>query len=356
MPSALVSGCSSSNMKVCHITNDVAEASGVGAFVRQVDRELVRLGVDSRILTEIPQEPDVGPQPDIVHIHGIWLGLHHRALAWARKTGARVVWSTHGMTAPWCMHHKWWKKFPAWLLYQGRDLRSADLVHVTSENEVSRNKKLGVKNQVLVPLGSNLPEDGQAGNDLGDKREEEHSLLFVGRIYPVKAIDRLILAFAEVPESVRKNWSLRIVGPDQAGCQEQLQDLIASKCPEIASAVQFVGPRFGEDLDSEYARCDCLALVSHSENFGVTVVDAMAHGKPVVTSTGTPWNEVDGRCGWWVDNRPEILSKALFAMMTLSDAQRREMGVAGRRLVEEKYTWQAVGEQMLAAYRKLLQG
>ncbi len=154
-------------MRVFHITADVAEASGVGTFVRGLDSALRAAGVESRIVrgldelttkytNDTKREAEGFGQGDVVHIHGLWLGLHRRAYRWARRVGARVVWSTHGMTAPWAMRFKWWKKLPAWWLYQRWMLRGADLVHVTTEQEKEWNVRMGIKEQVVVPLGTRL--------------------------------------------------------------------------------------------------------------------------------------------------------------------------------------------------------
>lgn len=334
-------------MKVYHLTNDIAEASGAGMFVRRISEELVRLGVESRYFTEVPADAEA---PDIVHIHGMWCGVHRAAIRWARKNGCKVVWSTHGMTAPWAIHHKWWKKAPVWYLYQWRDLRSADLIHCTTELEVDWNRAYGLGGTFVVPLGTALPREvkvrgeGEEVEKVGGQRTVK-TLLFVGRVYPVKALDRIIQAFQLVPHA---GWRLRIVGPDQAGHLAELKKIAG---PEV----DFAGPKFGDELAAEYANCDCAILASHTENFGATIVDGMAHGKPVIAGTKTPWEIVAERgCGWWVDNEPEVLSKAMAEMMALSDEERAAMGQRGRRLVEERYTWPSVGRAMISAYEGLL--
>lgn len=115
--------------------------------------------------------------------------------------------------------------------------------------------------------------------------------------------------------------------------------------------VVFAGPKFGAALQAEYAACDLLALVSHTENFGATVVDALAHGKPVITSTQTPWQVVAERgCGWWVANEVDCLAATLRAAFDTPAAALADMGRRGRRLVEERYTWAAVAEAMRATY------
>lgn len=378
-------------MKILHLMMNDAAASGVVTFVRELSKALERLECKSEsvkckevVECEILTEADLLPETidaDVVHIHGLWRPIFHRMVMKANEQDVPVVWSTHGMTAPWSMAHKKWKKLIAWWLYQKWDLKRSAVIHSTVEKEREWNESLGFKRHVIAPLGTHLPEANEVeGGRLKVERRNGKVLLFVGRVYPVKALDRLIEAFAKANI---EGWKLRIVGPDQAGHMAELMQLCeklglsysdqdgkfhrptsnlqppTSNQPQVA----FAGPKFGAELEAEYENCDCLALVSHTENFGATVVDAMAHGKPVITSTATPWIEVEGgrseveqRCGWWVDNDVETLSKAIGEMMSLTDAERAEMGKRGRRLVEEKYTWEAVAKTMLKAYEGIVGG
>ena len=96
-------------------------------------------------------------------------------------------------------------------------------------------------------------------------------------------------------------------------------------------------------------------MPSFTENFGATIVDALAHGKPCIASVYTPWKELEERnCGWWVNNAPEPLAGAILEMMSLDDAARLGMGECGRRLVKEKYTWDAVVKTMVEEYAALV--
>lgn len=148
---------------------------------------------------------------------------------------------------------------------------------------------------------------------------------------------------------------MRIVGPDQAGHRAELEKLVGEL--GLNDAVKFIGSKFGAELSNEYETCDCLVLPSFTENFGATVVDALAHGKPCIASTFTPWRELNDRgCGWWVSNNPEHLAKAIQEMIVIGDDKRREMGSRGRKLVEEKYTWDAVVKAMVKGYEEVLNG
>jgi glycosyltransferase involved in cell wall biosynthesis len=122
----------------------------------------------------------------------------------------------------------------------------------------------------------------------------------------------------------------------------------------MGETVEFVGEKYGKDLDQEYDNCQCLVLPSFTENFGGVIIDAMAHGKPCIASTYTPWKELrDRECGWWVSNEPEALAAAICEMITLDKTRRCEMGERGRRLVEEKYTWDVVVKAMVKGYKMI---
>jgi glycosyltransferase involved in cell wall biosynthesis len=358
-------------MKLLHVITGLPKAAGTSVFCGEVCNGLARAGhdvtlavcdpgetidrypLDARVklvsITSLFQAGGYG-EFEVVHVHAIWTPILHKVSAWATRNNMPVVWSPHGMLAPWAMRHKWWKKCLPWHLYQKKDLKRAKMLHATSEQEEKWIRDLGFTQPITVaPLGTQLP-------DLKPRVAREGKvLLFVGRIYPVKALDRLIQAFAMVPLEVRRVWRLRLVGPDQAGHMKSLELIVKSL--KLEGCVEFTGPRFGEELNTEYDSCDCLALVSHTENFGATVVDAMAHGKPVITGDKTPWREVTERkCGWWVSNDPEKLSAAIGEMMAMSDDERRQMGKNGRRLVEETYTWDAVVKAMVKGYLLVISG
>lgn len=352
-------------MKVLHICADEAKASGVHTFCVELDAALRKLGVDSRIVTQITTERDseevLAWDLDVVHIHGLWLKPLHQAAIWARKNGFPIVWSTHGMTAPWSMRHKWWKKFPAWLLYQRNDLRRAALIHSTNALEESWNRKLGLKHQIIIPLGTQLTNlaaggEGVSAQGLGVGAKGKVlgaggwlKVLFVGRIYPVKGLMNVVRATAHLKG---ENIVFRMVGPDEAGHLAELKREVEKL--GVGEMFEWVGPKFGDELSKEYDECDILILPSFTENFGATVVDAMAHGKPALTSTFTGWKILEARkCGWWVDNAPESLAGKFKEIVKMGKEELREMGKRGRELVEREYTWEVVAKKMEGVYETI---
>lgn len=365
-------------MTILHVTHEMSRASGVATFVRELARA-------SAFASETLAETRGDPLPekiraDVVHVHGLWRPCFHRIARQALAQGVPVVWSPHGMLAPWSMRHKRLKKLIAWLLYQKADLGRAAVIHVTSGQEADWVRGLGFRLPLVrAPLGTHLPTTFSPPSAGAARR----TLLAVGRVHPVKALDRLILAFGKVAgegtsESIvdGATWRLRIVGPDEGGHMAELMALCEKAglsyadpdgtvhLPSAALAadgstrprVTFAGPRFGDALSAEYAACDALALVSHTENFGATVVDALAHGKPVVTSTRTPWREVAERgCGLWVENDVGTLAAALRGLFgKIARGEGEEMGRRARALAESGYAWPAVARTLDECYRRFV--
>lgn len=177
-------------------------------------------------------------------------------------------------------------------------------------------------------------------------------ILYVGRIAPIKGLDVLLGAFAQ---GMSPEWKLVIVGPDQEGHKAELTKLAESL--SISDSVVFAGPKYGDELGQVYDESDIFVLPSYSENFGSVVIEALSHSLPVVTTKGTPWSElVERKCGWWIDIGVEPLAAALRETMSLPDEERMAMGARGRRLVEEKYTWDAVVKKMIGVYEEVLRG
>ena len=357
-------------MKILHVITSMIKTAGTSIFVRglaheQVERghnvAIVHLGIwlkdiyelDSRI--EFVGEPDFwsavdGCFYDIVHIHGLWEPMLHRFAVYARKHGIKIVWSTHGALTKWALRNHWWKKLPVWLLYQKRDLRLAAAIHVTAQSEVEDVRRIGFTNKVIVaPLGVAICDNHK-------RMGGGHVMLFVGRIHPIKNLPTLMRAFGSVMqsgESAANQWRLRVVGPDQEGHAAELKGLV--KDLGIEDSVEFVKPKYGDELKQEYINADCFVLPSHSENFGSVVIEALSAGVPVITTKGTPWQELEEHdCGRWVDISEPAIEKAIVEMISKTDEERKAMGQRGIQLVKSKYSWGAVCDKVIKGYEDVL--
>ena len=388
-------------MKILHVITGLQKAAGTSVFCGEVCNGLVAAGhdvtiavvdstrtdcypIDSQIKlisitsllapthlsSPIPHPSSPIPHPSIIHIHALWSPSLHKINNWAHRNKIPVVWSPHGMLTPWAMNNKKWKKRLGWWLYQRKDLARAALLHATAESEVEDIRRMGLKNRVVVaPLGVNLNSRVERVERVDGKKV----LLFVSRVQRKKGLLNLAKAWATLKLQTlnsklqTSNWRVRIVGPDQ---EEHTQE-VKAECERlgILDDWEFAGSKYGEELQGEYANADLFVLPTHSENFGSVVIESLAHGVPVITTKGTPWYELEGytnsklqtlnskqKCGWWIDVGVEPLVSALKDAMSLDNAQRCEMGERGRRLVEDKYTWDAVVKTMVKGYERIVRG
>ena len=107
----------------------------------------------------------------------------------------------------------------------------------------------------------------------------------------------------------------------------------------------------GDDKFCALGNADLFVLPTHSENFGIAVAESLAYGCPVITTKAAPWQDLQNHgCGWWIDNDINALSAALVEAIRLPEQERLAMGKRGRQLMEEKYAWKNVAENMTNAY------
>lgn len=289
--------------------------------------------------------------PSIIHVHGLWLPLDHWAAAAARRWRTKLVIQPHGMLEPWSLHHGALKKRAAMMLYQRRDLRAADLLVGSTETECGSFRRLGLTNPVaVVPNGVQMDSiSDDTASHIRDDASHMRTALFLSRLHPKKGLPNLIRAWARVAP---QGWQLLIAGPDEGGHLQDVQVMISRL--GLGQCVRYVGEVHDAAKSRIYRSADLFVLPTHSENFGIAVVEALAHGVPVITTRAAPWRELEThRCGWWIEVGEEPLVRALQEAMAASDDVRRQMGARGKALAQ-RYDWKAVSRQLAETYRWIL--
>lgn len=286
---------------------------------------------------------------DIIHINSLWM-MPDVYPDWARRgTKCKLVVSPRGSLAAWSLKKGWLKKKLFGMLLQYPVLRNADMFHATCEKEYEEIRALGYKQPVaIVPIGMDIPQGKASVDKHNDNRL--HRIVFFGRIHKVKAIDNLVNAWGEL-YSLLPQWELVIAGPD-CGAKAELDAIISDK---QIPRVRFVGELNGQAKYDFLADADIYVLPSHTENFGVTVAEALASGVPVIASHGTPWNglETEG-CGRWIPTGVEPLIEALKELASLSDEERYKIGQCGIDWIQRDFSWRGIGAKMKGAYAWLL--
>ena len=318
------------------------DGSAISSPILADDRSLVRLGGDPA--TALAEFGD----PDIFHDNGVWRPYNFAVARLADKRGAPRIVTTRGMLEPWAMQHRRLKKKVAWTLFQRRDLMRAHCLHATagSEAETLLSYGLGVPVRV-VPNGVDQPAPDYVS---GSSKGVERKALFLSRIHSKKGLPMLVEAWRRVRP---KGWVLEIAGPDEDGHRAEVEHLV--RASDLGDVVRFLGPVDSAHRSSVYGSAELFVLPTHSENFGMVIGEALAHGVPVLTTRGAPWPSLGERdCGWWVDTTVEGIEEGLRQATGCDPATLARMGARGRDFVQEAFGWTRVAEQMLEVYEEVL--
>lgn len=290
-------------------------------------------------------------QPQIMHGHGLWQMPVHQMAKQARRLQIPYLISPRGMLEPWSLKQSPLKKQMALLWYQSADLKNARILHATAQMEAEQLRRLGFKNPIaIIPNGIDIKVYPLKSHvSVTDKK----TLLFLSRLHPKKGIEVLIEAWSEVQANLKASWQVDIIGNGDAAYINALKQQIANK--GLAEQIKIHPPRYGADKIAAYQNAALFVLPTYSENFGIVVAEALAGGTPVITTNGTPWQQLDAMgCGWCIPTGKEALVKALETALQLPDSILNEMGVKGHRWMTSNYSMTAVAKNMHQLYHWML--
>lgn len=287
----------------------------------------------------------------MVHNHGLWK-MPNVYAGWLKRRARNVklVIAPRGTLSDWAFTSGSFSKRIFWTVFQKQALGVADCFHATSKQEYLDIRSKGYKQPIaVIPNGVEVP----SLYPNTDSALRHKTLLFLGRIAPVKGIEDLLHAWSSVMLRY-PDWRLKIVGPDDAGHLQKMRDL--SDSLQLIN-IEFQQPVFGNEKNLEYQRADLFILPSHSENFGMSVAEALVNATPVIVCKGAPWAEVEVHAaGWWCDNGAEALRGALDEAMQLPASALGLKGARGREWMIKEFSWQHVALKFDETYDWLVRG
>lgn len=237
-----------------------------------------------------------------------------------------------------------------------RLLRRMSAIIATSPNYVASSPFLSQYRDRcrVVPLPVDTASLVQVAGDKVDavRRQYGKFVLFAGRLVYYKGLEHLIAAIDQL-EDIR----LVIVGKGrmEGNCRAQVERL------GLTGRVSFLGKVPDEQLKALYHACQCFVLpsVARSEAFGMVLAEAMACGRPVIStelSTGTSYVNQDGETGFVVPPAdPAALAEKIDLLVRDEDLQ-KEMGRKGRYRVEQEFRKEIMIEKTLRLYEEVLEG
>tara|TARA_Y100000768_G_C23953489_1_gene671486 strand:+ start:613 stop:1764 length:1152 start_codon:yes stop_codon:yes gene_type:complete len=286
---------------------------------------------------------------DIIHNHGLWRMPNIYTLLTRINKDVKLVISPRGSLSIEALKISKTKKFIFSNLFRQKELLNrCDAFHATSIKEKDEIRNLGLKQPIaIIPNGIDLPISLERKFN-----RNKIKFLFLGRIHPIKGLDLLIDAWSNFAEN---NIELEICGYyEDINYFKSLKRKVELKKIEN---INFSGPVSKKEKSKKFLENDIFILPSKSENFGLVVAEALAHGMPVIASDKTQWESlIDEKCGWVTSlNREDLINNINMAFKTpLSTLS--EMGLNGRALIKNRYSWTNLSNKYNQFYNWLSSG
>lgn len=280
---------------------------------------------------------------DVIHIQSIYSLTTPLALLYSKWLKKPIILSPRGSLTGWSFNHRKRMKL-LWIKYLIKPFSNGLYWHATSNREEKEIRFFFPNANIkLIPDGSTY-EIEKSPTITHDKNWKKKSYIAcLGRLHKVKGYDIMISAMPFILEKI-PHLKLVIAGNDE-GELTNLKSL--TKQLKMEERVEFCGAINGSDKNAFLKHAKCLVVPSHTENFGIVVVEALQQSTPVVASKNTPWEVLqEEKAGLHVKNTPQEISKAVIHILDKQkEYQENTLKVA------QLFSWDSIA----VVYKKLLQ-
>ncbi len=294
---------------------------------------------------------------DLVHVHAIFSYTSTVGMFISRIKKIPYINSPHGLLCQWSLQQGKLKKDLYLSLIEKDNLLGAKAIHVTA---IQEQKEVNL-------LGLNLPIRSQSlGLDMpimiADAREKLHQtlnisieipiILFLSRLHPKKGLDYLIRALSKL-RAGNRNFAFVLAGSGTPEYEVELDGLIEkNNLSDLTYKLGFVS---GEKKNICLQGADLYALTSHSENFGIAVLEALASGTPALVTNGVALSDLvrEQTLGWVVDLEIEAIAKSIEDFLDNPETARL-MGNRAAQYIAQHYAWDSVAKGMAEIYENVL--
>jgi glycosyltransferase involved in cell wall biosynthesis len=283
---------------------------------------------------------------DLVHVHAVFNHASVAAAKACRKAGVPYIVRPLGTLDPWSLKQKPARKKIFWSLAGKRMLECSAAVHYTAAGEKAATEgHLGINHGQVISLGVEVDETSprKRAADYFPVLSGQKYVLQLSRLDPKKRVEILIDAF-----KARENgaWRLVIAGD---GPREYVSTL--KQRARGLEKIVFTGWVEGEQKEALLRDASLFVLPSRHENFGLSVMEAMARGVPVLVSPHVNLaREIKAADAGWIVDLDRLGDGLTIAFQNESERVRR--GKAAQQF-SRAYTWQRTARELAELYRQI---
>jgi glycosyltransferase involved in cell wall biosynthesis len=299
------------------------------------------------------------PDYDLLHVHALFSFAPSMAMSVARRSNVPYIVRPLGLLGRWSLRQSAWRKRAYLAAIDRANLNGSRGLEFTSREELMEAADLGLRAPGFVlPFGINLPAPMADAPQRVRRRlglpADEPLILFLSRLHPKKGVEPLISALESI---AHRRFSFVVAGSGEREYEAQIRERVRRGA--LATRTLFPGFVQGEVKQELLQGADVFALTSHSESFGIAVVEALAAGTPVVITDGVPLAQLvrQSATGWVPEFAPQPIARALEAALDgLSDVAAVHDRSRRCRAVAEQFAWSTLAARLRDDYACVLEG
>ena len=273
---------------------------------------------------------------DIVHISSFFFPTAFITAFAARLLKKKMVWSSRGELDPQALKYSRLRKRPIlWCIK--KIIGKYPVYHSTCDEETEYIKLIFGSDAKIVQIPNyiEIPAEVERNSSSSSSSSGDY-LLYIGRIHPKKAIDNLIRACSISEDFLTSKYNLKIAGIGKNEFVDDLRNLVEKL--GLTEKIIFIGQVEGAEKQKLLADAFWTIMPSHTENFGIVVLESLAQSTPVIASKGSPWASLEiEKIGFWSGNSPEILADKIKMILEMNQVQYDGYRQRCRRFVEREF-------------------
>ncbi|MDJ0505112.1 MAG: glycosyltransferase [Aphanizomenon sp.] len=291
---------------------------------------------------------------DLLHIHGIFSYAPSIAMVIARCQKVPYIVRPYGLLCEWSLQQKELKKKLYLKLLETANLNHSQSIHFTSILEQKEASLLNLtSSSFILPLGIYTPQRILNTREKLKKHlnipADEPIVLFLSRLHPKKGLDYLIPALGKLSHY---RFTFIIAGSGDLDYENELKTLVTTH--EIKEKTYFAGFVKGEIKDLLMQGADIFALTSYSENFGISVLESLAAGTPVIITPGVALSDIvqQQHLGYVTELNINDIATTIQNFLDHPQAAKK-MGDSARKFILDNYTWDSIALKMISVYQEI---